>query len=59
MNYYRKPVSIDAESFDRNLCGHPTHLYHLTNGAGMEMQVTNYGGKSATSRIRTMIATTK
>lgn len=45
MNYYRKPVAIDAEKFDRNLCGHPTHLYRLTNGVGMEMLVTNYGGK--------------
>jgi aldose 1-epimerase len=45
MNYYRKPVAIDPKRFERNLCGHATYLYHLSNARGMEMLVTNYGGK--------------
>lgn len=45
MNNYRQPVAIDPGKFDRNLCGHTTQLYRLSNGNGMEMTVTNYGGK--------------
>lgn len=41
----RRPVRIDPKRFERNLCGLATHLYHLTNGCGMELEVTNYGGK--------------
>ncbi len=48
MNIYPQSSALRAESFKKTLDGKPVRLIHLTDGKGLQADVTNYGGKIVT-----------
>ncbi len=45
MSTTRRPVKLDSSLFEQELDGKPVHAYTLRNQSGMEVTITNYGGK--------------